>query len=73
MHSLIPRPPHSLLWEEVWNKVAYEQREGVQILGLAPQAWSGQSNRRAAFVGNNAAIVPLQACYEIHYQTLSNL
>ena len=23
----------------------------VQILGLAPEAWSGQSNRRAAFIG----------------------
>ena len=23
----------------------------VQVLGLAPEAWSGQSNRRAAFIG----------------------
>ena len=37
----------------------------VQILGLAPEAWRGQSNRRAAFIGvmrkrEQVSIGPLQ-------------
>ena len=51
----------------------------VQILGLAPEVWSGQSNRRAAVYWNNVeastntSIVLLKVCYEIHYPTLNNL
>ena len=70
--SLVPRP-----------HPAHARRRGLvsqdQILGLAPEAWSGQSNHRSSIHWNNAeartstTIKLLKACYEIHYPTLSNL
>ena len=71
-HSLVPRP-----------HPAHARRRGlvsqVQILGLAPETWSGQSYRRTAFIGIMQKREQLlqsyrsKRCYEIHYPTLTNL
>ena len=63
--SLVPRP-----------HPAHTRRRGlvsqVQILGLAPEVWSGQSNRRAAFIGIMRQVLQSyrsKYCYEIQLYT----